>query len=983
MKKNVCKCFLILLLFVFSNQLLASQYTLNSTIGSFGAVSETGNSHLIVSGGQTTNQQSANQGYTLLAGNIFRTNLSIEVPTIVYPPNHKIMYRYNISFDWTDINNAASYDFELFGTSLCNTTSSQYTIELTTGTYQWRVRAMLNDVIKSSWTETMEVIVTTSNYNPIIFVHGRQLVNSRGFNALDYWRGKPDSEFEDTTAMTKIITGKYQDYIAGKLECNYQTTQDDLYTSIASTDNKNKTIWNFTYYGNDCGVIGSNGNLSATGVEGVAYYADHSSGVQVPFGLPAGLVYSTALTSGGSQAERLANFIDKVLDVTGTEKVNIVAHSLGGLVSRSAIKWYGCNTKVKKLITIGTPNQGADYSVFEYLMGGYGDFPYGEDLETFRFNKFSNGSREDTFTNFLNEGNPGDWAGGVKYATIAGTRSPLPWGRNINKIEINYTIRDDCLFNTEWVELPGAEFNAITYASHGTSINGNMDTYIPLTSIKAEMTVGPIIGENSLTSCNYTTDIIRCWIMDDINPFIYKETGESQRSYLFSTSPEIVKIRTQFEPMGPALWGIPCEVRADINFKNSFNKNKYIWLTVTCNSWDTNNGTEEVTRVYDSTGNIVGCTVKANTYWIYTSSISSEGYWYPVEPSKMKFSYTIAGEVVDSSVDKFQYVYGPIEYKDLNFETYGTESVPITAILNVGDSNYEIYKIDRIPLSDYNGNYSSTTVIFSTYVCINISLDPKPIGPSSGKIQLQQSAAEYKYRIFLYTRKSNPSQDIEISSPTVDSIKPRSRVNTPSNYFVNAATFTVMWTGIDDYSGIKCYHIEYSTDNFNTWQLWSIESTSWTYLTTSTFNVTGLTSDTTIYFRSRAEDYAGNLEDWGAQTDYDCYAVIDLTPPSTVQLLSPPNNGYDNHNNGYAVFDWQDSTDDRLAYYELQVDTMPDMSNASIVSIEESEFNLFIYDYYGQNYGLDDGRYYWRVRAKDAAGNTSPWSTTWSFIIDP
>mgnify|MGYP001582299067 CR=1 FL=1 len=57
-------------------------------------------------------------------------------------------------------------------------------------------------------------------------------------------------------------------------------------------------------------------------------------------------------------AERLGKVIDIVLHHTGKNKVIIVAHSMGGLVSRAYIKNYGRSNKVDKLITIGTPNHG-------------------------------------------------------------------------------------------------------------------------------------------------------------------------------------------------------------------------------------------------------------------------------------------------------------------------------------------------------------------------------------------------------------------------------------------------------------------------------------------------------------------------------------------------------------------------------------------------------------------------------------------------
>lgn len=63
-------------------------------------------------------------------------------------------------------------------------------------------------------------------------------------------------------------------------------------------------------------------------------------------------------------AKELAARIDKILKKTGAQKVNIIAHSKGGLDCRFAIAKCGIKEKVASLITINTPHRGclfADY----------------------------------------------------------------------------------------------------------------------------------------------------------------------------------------------------------------------------------------------------------------------------------------------------------------------------------------------------------------------------------------------------------------------------------------------------------------------------------------------------------------------------------------------------------------------------------------------------------------------------------------------
>lgn len=47
------------------------------------------------------------------------------------------------------------------------------------------------------------------------------------------------------------------------------------------------------------------------------------------------------------------------------QKVNIIAHSMGGLISRYYIKYLGGGSSVKKLIMLGTPNHGSNLAVYD------------------------------------------------------------------------------------------------------------------------------------------------------------------------------------------------------------------------------------------------------------------------------------------------------------------------------------------------------------------------------------------------------------------------------------------------------------------------------------------------------------------------------------------------------------------------------------------------------------------------------------------
>lgn len=57
-------------------------------------------------------------------------------------------------------------------------------------------------------------------------------------------------------------------------------------------------------------------------------------------------------------AGTLRGFIERVKIVTGEERVDIVAHSLGGVIARYAIQRLGTADSVRTLITLATPHQG-------------------------------------------------------------------------------------------------------------------------------------------------------------------------------------------------------------------------------------------------------------------------------------------------------------------------------------------------------------------------------------------------------------------------------------------------------------------------------------------------------------------------------------------------------------------------------------------------------------------------------------------------
>ena len=111
---------------------------------------------------------------------------------------------------------------------------------------------------------------------------------------------------------------------------------------------------------------------------------------------------------------------------------------------------------------------------------------------------------------------------------------------------------------------------------------------------------------------------------------------------------------------------------------------------------------------------------------------------------------------------------------------------------------------------------------------------------------------------------------IEASSPA--------RVSVLSS---SAVPVAVEWEGSDDVSGVKWYDIQYKQGSAGTWTGWLTRATQ----TSATFNAT---PGYTYYFQSRAEDHAGNWEDYPGGDGDAHINVPTVTPTSTPTPTGTP-----------------------------------------------------------------------------------------------
>jgi len=122
-------------------------------------------------------------------------------------------------------------------------------------------------------------------------------------------------------------------------------------------------------------------------------------------------------------AEILAQLIGSF---SNEAQIDIVAHSMGGLVSRSMIEQYGGAGYISKLITIGTPHKGSPLAVSRYLLGEIVNTT-GNDEDYILYNHVSQGFNDlNTNSSFIAQmeemENPP-----LPYYAIAATNEPSLW----------------------------------------------------------------------------------------------------------------------------------------------------------------------------------------------------------------------------------------------------------------------------------------------------------------------------------------------------------------------------------------------------------------------------------------------------------------------------------------------------------------------------------------------------------------------------
>lgn len=143
-------------------------------------------------------------------------------------------------------------------------------------------------------------------------------------------------------------------------------------------------------------------------------------------------------------AQRLADTVAQVRSRTGASKVDLVAHSMGGLVSRTYVKNLGGSNRVDSLIMMGTPNYGTNLAnIAQFFFGG-------SCIGITACQQMAAGS---SFLNALNAGD--DTIGNVRYTSIATKVDEIVFPYRTSFLANNGNITNVAVQDQCWLRFPG------------------------------------------------------------------------------------------------------------------------------------------------------------------------------------------------------------------------------------------------------------------------------------------------------------------------------------------------------------------------------------------------------------------------------------------------------------------------------------------------------------------------------------------------
>jgi len=279
---------------------------------------------------------------------------------------------------------------------------------------------------------------------------------------------------------------------------------------------------------------------------------------------------------------------------------------------------------------------------------------------------------------------------------------------------------------------------------------------------------------------------------------------------------------------------------------------------------------------------------------------------------------------------------------------------------------------DNTPLLDWSDSTDvSLPITYNLYVDNDSnfsSVDYTQTGLTSSQYQFTSELAEkvWYWRVQARDNAGNVGDNSTSRSFRVDVTKPQAPALVwPANgENENDNTPTLDWNSVSDNSTpvlYRCY-----VDNNSDFS--SVERDSgWISATEYT---TPALAESIWYWKVGAKDNAGNVGDNSASRSFR----VDTTPPGKPTLALPENNKLDNSMS--QTFKWTQPPENSLPLtYHIQIDNEASFTSPYVRENMGVGENSYIYSF------TSAGTYYWRVRAKDNAGNWGAWSDNFKLAI--
>lgn len=275
-------------------------------------------------------------------------------------------------------------------------------------------------------------------------------------------------------------------------------------------------------------------------------------------------------------------------------------------------------------------------------------------------------------------------------------------------------------------------------------------------------------------------------------------------------------------------------------------------------------------------------------------------------------------------------------------------------------------------VSEYNLQVSEDEPDFETKLVLNKNININQISDTTSmffyKIRLYDG--NYFWKLRCKYKNGDFGKWSSIGNFEVDTKAPLAPIIIYPTSHINDIYFK--WAKVED--GIK-YHLKVINQTNHPYVLLFEDSSA----TDTLYSPNIIFSNGYYSWKIRAKDNANRWGEWSREEDF----IFDLEPPYTPKLKIPMHESIYKHN--YIYFQWYQSYDN-ASFGDVSLYLQAASNYQFQLSFDENFDQLILQDTIFRktdiSMNLEDGKYYWRVRCQDLAGNWSLWSEIWQVIID-